>query len=287
MTKLRRRMLEDMRIRNYSQATITSYVNNVAQFARHFGRSPDTLGPEDVRTYQLHMLASGLSAETLALTVSALRFFYKVTLQREWMVEKIPHPKLSKRKLPVVLSCEEVRSLLAAAVNLKHRAILSTLYSAGLRVSEATHLRVKDINSKEMQIFVRQGKGAKDRIVVLSPHLLTLLRRYWKTHKPREFLFPGRPSHKPLNREGVGRFLKAYASRAGIEKNVSPHTLRHSFATHLLESGCDLRRIQTLLGHADISTTTIYLHLATDTIRQVASPLDAIFTDQGEPRGRP
>lgn len=276
MTALRQRMTEDLRIRNYSPHTIKAYVQCVASFAMHFGKSPDLLGPEDIRAYQVFLVEKKKASWALFnQTVCALRFFYNTTLGRGWVVEHLEYPRGQKR-LPTVLSMLEVTELLEAVKSLKHRAILSTLYGTGIRVSELCALRVSDIDSQRMVIHVRQGKGSKDRIVMLSPRLLKLLREYWREYRPKEWLFPGRDPGVPISAASVQQVCKRAAELAGISKHVHPHTLRHSFATHLLENGVDLRRIQLLLGHGNLKTTSVYLHVAADVVQSTPSPLDLL-----------
>lgn len=261
MTSLRQRMIEDLRLRNYAERTVETYVMRVAAFARHFGRPPDMLGPEEIRRYQLHLLERKASWAVFNQTVCALRFFYGVTLNRKRAVEQIPFPRQEK-KLPVVLSCEEVALLLAALENIKHRTILSAIYACGLRLSEALHLRAGDIDSRRMAMRIRRGKGGKDRYVPLPTTLLRQLRRYWRHCRPPQWLFPGQQEGSPLTHSSVQRVCRRAALRAGLAKRVSPHTLRHCFATHLLEAGTDLKTIQMLLGHRSLSTTSVYLHVA-------------------------
>jgi integrase/recombinase XerD len=275
MSPLRRRMLEDMQIRNYSPHTIDGYLRYVAQFAKHFGTSPDRLGPEYIRTYQLHLLHTQASESVFIQTVCALRFFYETTLGRPWMVDYIPYPKKPK-KLPVILSRDEVKALLLAPHHLKHRAILATLYATGLRVSELCQLRGTDIDSKRMVIQVRQGKGKRDRVVMLSPDLLPLLRRYWKLYQRQSWLFPGHRITEAITSDGVAFVCKKAGRAAQLTKAIYPHLLRHTFATHLLEAGVDLRRIQLLLGHASLRSTSLYLHVAHPALTATESPLDAL-----------
>jgi integrase/recombinase XerD len=266
MTSLRQRMLEDMEMRNLSPNTQKNYVRQVAQFAVHFGKSPDQLGSEEIRTYLLSLVRRDASCNQFNVCRCALRFLFRVTLKREF-----PDIVCAKRpkKLPVVLSQSEVAQLLAAPKKLKHRAILSTLYAAGLRVSELVGLRVADIDSKRMVICVRQGKGNKDRYVMLSPMLLELLRAYWQERRPKERLFP-------VTVRCVQMLCAAMARKAKLAKRVSPHTLRHSFATHLLENGENIRKIQVLLGHRSVQTTARYLHVSMDAITSTCSPLDRL-----------
>ena len=276
MTELRRKMLEELKLRNYSPSTIDVYIRCVARFARHFGVSPDRLGPEHIRQYQLFLVQQKkLSWSLFNQNVCALRFFYHHVLHRDWMIEHIPYPR-PEQKLPVVLSPSEVAALFHAVHNLKHRTILMTIYAAGLRVSEVTHLRVADIDSQRQLIRVVQGKGHKDRYVMLSPKLLDLLRTYWKSHRPTTWLFPGRRPERPLTRETVLTICKQAGEAAHLSKRVSPHTLRHCFATHLLEDATDLRRIQILMGHRNLKTTARYLHVSNATLRSTVSPLDRL-----------
>jgi len=262
MSILRQRMIEDLRIRNYSQSTIDIYVLRVAKFALHFGKSPAELGLEEIRRYQFHLVQVRRSSwAVFNQTVCALRFLYGTSLKRPWSIEQIPFPRQEK-KLPVVLSCQEVHRLLAAVDNLKHRTILKVLYAAGLRLSEALHLQLQDVDSQRRVLHVRHGKGAKDRYVPLSQTLLEQLREYWKVYRPSDWLFPGQNPDSPLSLAALQSVCRDAAARAGLSKRVSPHTLRHCFATHLLEAGTDLKTIQVLLGHRSLSTTSLYLHVA-------------------------
>lgn len=272
MTPLRSRMLEDLRIRNFSPHTQKAYIRYVARFARHFGRPPDQLGPEHIRAFQGHLANAGACYSTLTQVASALRFLYRITLQKDWAVERIPYPK-PERRLPVVLSREDVLKLLSSLRNIKHRAILTTCYAAGMRVSEATHLRVADLDSKRMVIRIHQGKGKKDRMVPLSPMLLELLREYWRVARPRDWLFPGKQS-QPITMRSVQRVCVRARKAAGLDDRVTAHTLRHSFATHLLEAGTNVRTIQLLLGHASLTTTATYTQVATGDVLSTTSPLD-------------
>jgi integrase/recombinase XerD len=275
MTPLRQRMLEDLRIRNYAERTQGIYVLQVARFAKHFGKSPKDLGREEIRSYLLHLIDGGISLCQYKQAISALRFLYRVTLRREDLLVFVPYPR-SEKRLPVVLSPEEVRAVLGAVTNRKHRTLLMTIYAAGLRVSEAVALKVEDIDSARMLIQVRQGKGRKDRQVMLSPVLLRTLREYARWHRPVLWLFPGASPDQPLRVGSVQKICKGAALRAGIGKKVTPHTLRHCFATHMLESGSDLRLIQTLLGHGSVRTTQLYTHVATPRIQASRSPLDLL-----------
>jgi len=275
MTPLRQRMLEDMQLRHYSPHTIEAYLRNVTQFAQHFGTSPARLGPEHIRTYQLWLLQQQVARSTFIQAVSALRFCYETTLGRPWMVEYIPYPRRQKT-LPLILSRAEVAALLVAPRNLKHRTILATLYAAGLRVSELCQLQPRDIESQRMVIRVRHGKGQRDRLVMLSPRLLALLRHYWKLFRPQAWLFPGADLAQPITRDGVAFICRQAGKAAELTKPVHPHLLRHAFATHLLEAGVDLRRIQLLLGHASLRSTSLYLHVAPMAAQETASPLDGL-----------
>jgi integrase/recombinase XerD len=275
-TPLRQRMLEELQRRNYSSKTIRLYLRHVAEFAKHFHRSPDQLGAEDIRQYQLFLIQEKkLAWSSYNQIVCALRFFYAKTLKRAFLLEEIPFPRMEQR-LPTILSPEEVARILTVPPHLKTRALLMTIYAAGLRRSEAAHLRVNDIDSARMTITVRQGKGQKDRLVMLSPVLLQILRQYWRHNKPKQWLFPGENPDQPISDNDVFAVFHNAVRRAGITKKVSPHSLRHSFATHLLESGTDLRTIQILLGHRSLKTTARYLHVSQQHVRATASPLDSL-----------
>ena len=282
ISPLRQRMIEDMTIRKFAPKTQHDYLQRVKNFAAYLRRSPDTASAEDVRRYQLHLTASGVGVPTVNQTVSTLRFFFKVTLGHADLVERTAFVR-EPRKLPVVFSPEEVACLLDAAPALKYKAALSVAYGAGLRVSEVVALKVGDIDSKRMIIRVEQGKGRKDRYVMLSPHLLELLRAWYKAARPQGWLFPGRDRVQPMTTRQLNRACHAAADMAEIGKPVSMHTLRHSFATHLLEQNIDIRVIQVLLGHAKLDTTALYARVATKTIQQVMSPLDRITLTQAEP----
>ena len=275
LSRLRRRMIEDMTVRNLSPATQRSYLHAVAKFSRYFGRSPDRLDIEDVRAYQVYVVAQGISWPALNQTVCALRFFYGVTLGRNEIPERIAYAR-EPRKLPVILGADEVVRFLEAVPSLKTRTALTTAYAAGLRASEAVSLEVADIDSARMLIQVRHGKGAKDRTVMLSPQLLAILRTYWRLARPRQWLFPGRDETKPIDVQVLHAACRSATKAAGLAKRVTVHTLRHSFATHLLESGVDIRIIQVLLGHNSLSTTARYTQVATTTIAKTQSPLDRL-----------
>ena len=277
MTPLRQRMLEDMQVRNLSPHTQASYTQQVAQFARHFGQSPDTLGPEEIRAYQVYLTNDKqLAPGSILIAVAALRFLYKITLQREWTVaDTIPAPK-KPQTLPIVLSREEVRQFLEHVPSLKHRTILAVCYAAGLRISEAVRLQLADIDSQRMVLRVEQGKGQKDRYVMLSPRLLELLRTWWRVAKPRPWLFPGGRVGQPITTDAVEEACQKAQRRCGIPKPITPHSLRHAFAVHLLEAGTDVRTIQLLLGHRSLATTARYLRIATTQVCATRSPFDLL-----------
>ncbi len=275
MNPLRQRMIEDMQVRHLAPKTQSSYQQQVAAFARYFGKSPELLGPEQIRTYQLYLTQKGLSAASLIVATSALRFLYRVTLQRPWSIDRIPLPK-APQKLPAILSREEVARLLAALTDAGQHAVLSTAYATGLRLSELTHLRVSDIDSQRMTIRVEQGKGQKDRYVMLSERLLPELRAWWKQTRSRRWLFPGARPDEPISQGAIQKACRQARQRAGIDKHVTPHSLRHAFATHLLEAGTDLRIIQLLLGQRSLNTTARYLKMAATTVCAAVSPLDLL-----------
>jgi site-specific recombinase XerD len=273
-------MLEELERRNYSPGTTRCYLHAVQQFAEHFHRAPDQLGAEQIREYQLYLLRERkLSPKTVAQRTAALRFFYVKTLKRQYMLEHLPFPKVPE-KLPTVLSREEVGRLLAASANRMHRTMLMTAYATGVRRAELCQLKTSDIDSQRMVVHVRQGKGRRDRDVPLSPALLEALRAYWRWMKPKTYLFPGLVdgwrADVPITDKMVWFACQSAARAAGIEKHITPHTLRHSYATHLLEAGADLRTIQVLLGHASLDHTTIYLHLSRRHLEAVANPLDTL-----------
>jgi len=273
-------MLDELQRRNYAQNTVRAYISAVEEFAAYFRKCPDQLGPEHIRAYQVHLFRDRkLSPGTVEQRGAALRFFFVKTLRRPYLPDHIPFPK-RQRRLPTVLSQDEVARLIDAASNLMHRTILMTLYSTGLRRAELCALKVADIDSERMVIHVRQGKGGRDRDVLLSPKLLETLREYWRWIKPKTYLFPGMVNNwradVPINHKVVWVAVKEAAKRAGITKRASPHTLRHSFATHMLEAGADLRTIQVLLGHAKLADTTVYLHLSRRHLQAVSSPLESV-----------
>ena len=283
MTPLRQRMLEDLQIRNYSPTTIRLYLQAVKAFSKHFGQPPDQLGAEHIRLYQLFLIKEkkvGLS--TFIQVVCALRFFYTHTLNRKISIERIPFPR-RERKLPLILSREEVKALLKAPGNLRTRTLLAILYGCGLRVSEVAQLKVSDIDSARNVLRVRQGKGGKDRQTLLPIKLLELLRCYWRNQRPTDWLFPAADSTRPISAKTIFMACRKATRRAGISKPVHPHSLRHAFATHLLEAGVNLRTIQILLGHANLETTERYLHVADVAVRTTASPLDSLDLDLTPP----
>lgn len=282
ISPLRRRMIDDMMIRNLSPATQRSYIHAVAKFSRHFGRAPDTLGLEDVRDFQVHLVAKGVSWGALNQTVCALRFFYGVTLGEATVPERIPYAR-TPRKLPAILSADEVVRFLEAVASLRSRAALTTAYAAGLRASEVAGLMIADIDSARGVIRVRHGKGAKDRDVMLSTQLLVILRAYWRLARPQRYLFPGRDEDRPISPTVLHAACRSAVEAAGLSKRVTLHTLRHSFATHLLENGADIRIIQALLGHANLSSTARYTHVAAHIIRATPSPLDRLTLEVTPP----
>lgn len=273
MTPLRQRFLDDLRLRNLSPRTIECYVAHIAAFARYFERSPAELDQEHIRLYQLYLRDEKQASWSLFnQAVCALRCFYKVTLPRPWVVEHLPFAK-RPRSLPAVLSREEVLKLLACVTRPPYRILLTTLYAAGLRLSEGLHLQVSDIDRARMVLQVRCGKGQKDRIVPLSPKLLEDLRAWWRLRRPASWLFPG-SGNRPLDASGVQRACREAAIAAGLTKHATPHTLRHSYATHLLEAGLDVRTLQKLLGHNQLGTTALYTHVTNERLRGVVSPWD-------------
>ena len=290
MTRLRKRMLEELQRRNYSESTTRAYLQAVQQFAAHFGRSPDKLGPDDLRSYQAYLLVERkLAVASVVARVAALRFFFVRTLKRRDFREELPYPK-SHRRLPTVLSLEEVGRLIDAAGNLMQRALLMTLYGTGMRRTEVSMLKVRDVDSRRMMIRVERGKGGASRDLPLSPALLETLREYWRWKKPHIYLFPsstGQPGEdRPISDKTVWYACKEAATHARIAKHVTPHTLRHSWATHLLEAGTDLRTIQVLLGHGDLETTAKYLHLSQRHLQTVSNPLESLQLSSVSQAGR-
>ena len=273
-TSLTQRMADDMRLRNYSQRTIDAYTYHVGRFADFLSRSPESATPEDVRSFQLHLIEKRKSSwSSFNQAVCGLRFLFRTTFPRDWVVSMVPFGKRPKR-LPQVLSGEEVSRLIACVDNRKHRTFLLTLYSTGMRLSEAAHLKIADVDSQRMQLRIASGKGAKERRVPLSPRLLTELREYWKQYRPPQYLFPGKTQDVPFAATTIQKVCKAAAVKAGLLNDITPHTLRHSFATHLLEAGVDLLTISRLLGHASFSTTMKYLHVRQLHLNSVPSPAD-------------
>lgn len=269
-------MLEELQRRNYSQATIRAYLRAVQQFAQHFQKSPDKLGRSELRSYQAYLLKERkLAVGSAVAHVAALRFFFIRTLKRYGFREDLPYPK-RQRRLPKILSLDEVAQLINAAGNLMQRALLMTVYGTGMRRTEVSLLKISDIDSKRMMIRVECGKGGVSRDLPLSPALLETLREYWRWKKPRSYLFPGRAQDRPISDKTVWYACTEAARYAGITKHVTPHTLRHSWATHLLEAGTDLRTIQVLLGHSDLETTAKYLHLSLRHLQAVANPLETL-----------
>ena len=279
MTPLRQRMIDDLKLRNRSPRTITCYTSMVARFARFHGRSPELLGPEDVRAYQKHLLDKGASWPVFNQTVCALKFLYGVTLRSPWPVDQIPYGR-KPRKLPVVLSQDEVVRLIAAVDHPMYRVALLAAYAAGLRLTETLALKAEHIDSERMVLHVEQSKGQKPRLVPLSEVLLTELRDYWKQDRPRvpksQWVFPSRDAARPLHPTTIEKACQQARAAAGITKHVTPHTLRHCYATHLLEAGTDLRTVQALLGHASLATTAHYTHVQRKLVTATKSPLDAI-----------
>jgi site-specific recombinase XerD len=292
VSALRQRMLEDMAMRGLRADTQHDYIRAVRSFAAFLGQPPDTATAEDIRRFQIHQRESGVQPPSINCSISALRFFFTVTLDRPDLSRRLVLARYP-RKLPAVLSVEEVGRLLEAAPGIKYKAILGTAYGAGLRVSEVASLKVDDIDSTRMLIRVEQGKGRKDRNAMLSPQLLALLRLWWKEAKrrsvmlPHGWLFPGRGATDPISTRQINRAIHEAAEAAGIRKRVSPHTLRHSFATHLLEQDVDIRVIQVLLGHSKLDTTALYARVATKTIRSVTGPLEhlALLMESKDPGG--
>jgi integrase/recombinase XerD len=272
---LRRRMIEDMTVRKFVEKTRDDYIRHVKTFAAFLGRSPDTATAEELRLFQLHQSETGVRPPTINGSVVALRFFFTVTLDRGGLARHLTFVR-EPRKMPVVLSPEEVTRLLEAAPGPKYKAALGAAYGAGLRVSEVVSLKVPDVDSKRMLLRIEQGKGRKDRHAMLSPQLLELLRDWYRIARPQIWLFPGQNPVNHLTTRQFNRAVHAAADMAEIKKRVSPHTLRHSFATHLLEQNIDIRVIQVLLGHAKLDTTALYTRVATNTIRAVMSPLDRL-----------
>ena len=281
MTHLRKMMLEELERRNYAQTTTRVYIQTIEDFARYFNRPPDQLGPEHIREYQAYLFREQkLATPTVAQRLAALRFFFTQTIKKAWSVAETPYPKRT-RHLPTILSSEQVAHLIDSAQTEFHRIVLMTLYGTGVRRAELARLKISDIDSQRMVIHIHGGKGRQDRDVMLSPKLLEALREYWRglKRKPTCWLFPGGRGHTskhPITAKAVYYACQKAAQHAGLQNRVHPHTLRHCFATHLLENGADLRTIQLLLGHHDLKETTIYLHLSQRHLNATASPLDSL-----------
>lgn len=281
ISPLRQRMIDDMRMRKFGEKTQLDYIRAVRNFTKYLGRSPDTATVEDLRKYQLHLVDHGISPASLNSAISGLKFFFNVTLDRGDLMAKM-QPVHLPRKLPVILSPEEVSRLIAAAGNLKHQTALALAYGTGLRVNEVVNLKVGDIDSQRMTLRVEQGKGQKDRYAMLSPVLLERLRVWWRVARAQGkmldggWLFPGQNPVRPLSARQLNRAIHAAADEAGIDKRISMHSLRHAFATHLLEQKVDIRLIQVLLGHKKLETTALYAQVATDILREVVSPLERL-----------
>jgi site-specific recombinase XerD len=271
---LKRRMIEDMQLRGLSPHTQEAYLMRVTLFARHFKKNPDKLGEKEIRKYLLHLVKEKhVAYGVFNITYYALKFIYGTTLKRPWEVRDLPHPK-KPQMLPVILDKQEVHRILSVTTNLKHKAMLMLAYSSGLRISEVANLKVSDIDSARMAVLVRQGKGSKDRYTVLSKVALETLIRYQRRYKPTSWLFPGMTPGRPMTTSSIGLVMKTARERAGITKKATMHVLRHAFATHLLEGGTDLRRVQVLLGHRSLKTTSIYLHVSPKDLSGITSPLD-------------
>jgi integrase/recombinase XerD len=279
MTHLRKLLLEELQRRNYSKHTAEAYIRALRDFAAYYNLPPDQLQPEQIRSYQLHLMREkGLAPKSVIQKMAAMKFFYANVLRRSFRWDELPYPK-TKNPLPIILSQDEVRSIIDAASDLFQRAILMTLYSTGMRCEELAHLSISDIDSKRMMVRIHRGKGRKDRDVQLSPKLLETLREYWRWMKPQTYLFPSRYKSRkgsPITTKGVFTICRSTARKAGIQKTVGCHTFKHCFATHLLEAGADLRTIQLLLGHANIKSTTIYLHLSQRHLHAFQNPLDTL-----------
>jgi integrase/recombinase XerD len=284
MTPLRQKMIEDMQLRNFSLHTQRAYVRAARQFAMYFGRSPEALDQNHVREYLIHLVQErGVAWGTYNIHLCALRFLFHVTLERDALLKGIPCPK-EARRLPVVLTFEEVTQFFDACENLKQSALFLCAYAGGMRVSEVVHLRLEDIDSGRMMIHIRQGKGWRDRYVPLSPRLLAVLREYWKEYRPPEWLFPGQPADQPLTTGTVMRHFRRVRRLSALGKQATMHSLRHSYATHLLEAGVDLRTIQVLLGHRQIKTTAKYTHVSGKLLQSTPSPLDLLADRQLQQR---
>ncbi len=267
-------MIQDLQLKGATQQTQNIYLREVSNFAKYFSKSPDEITEDEIKEYLLHLKKDrDLADGTFRFYVAGIKFLYRTTLQKEWMVDKIKFGK-RKKKLPVVLDLSEVQALFSVTENIKHKAILILTYSSGLRISETSRLKITDIDSKRMMVYIRQGKGGKDRYSILSQTALECLRQYWRDYRPKEWLFEGQTQDKHICLTSIRNIFVDAKKRAGITKQVCPHTLRHSFATHLIEAGTSLHHVQLLLGHRSPTTTTVYLHVSKVNLAQVASPLD-------------
>ncbi len=274
MSTLREQMQTDLQLRGITPRTQKDYLREVSNLAKYFKKSPEELGEKEIKEYLVHLLKDGkISGGTYRYYVSGIKFLYRTTLKREEVVDAIQYPKF-KRKLPVVLDLSEVESLFSVTENLKHKAILMITYSSGLRISEAARLKITDIDSKRMMVWVQQGKGGKDRYTILSQSALECLRQYWRKYHPKEWLFEGQKDGTHICISSIRQIFLDAKKQAGITKPASPHTLRHSFATHLIEAGTSLHHVQLLLGHRSPTTTTVYLHVSKVNLAQVTSPID-------------
>lgn len=279
MSELRNKMIMDMKLKGLSSGTVKRYTQSVINFSKFYNKSPELLGEGEIKKYLYYCITEkNLKKNTVRLHYSALKFLYSVTLDRPNEIRRIPTMK-EEKNLPSVLSREEVKNIFDVTYNLKHKALLMLIYSSGLRATEAATLKISDIDSSNMKIFVSKGKGNKDRYTILSKIALNALRVYWKEYKPKEYLFPGKLEDSPITIRTIELVIKDSLKKAGIKKKASVHTLRHSFATHLLEDGTDIFYIQKLLGHSNISTTTIYLHLRGIAYQTIKSPLDTMIGD--------
>lgn len=282
MSELRNKMKIEMQLRGYSPNSIEKYIYNISNFAKFYNKSPELLGEKEIREYLHYCITEKKLCEgTVNFYNACLKFFYTKVLHRQWNMDNLPRAK-KRKKLPVVLSPEEIKAIFDVTKNIKHKAIFMTMYSAGLRISEVCNLKITDIDSKSMQILIRQGKGNKDRYSILSKGNLKILREYWKIYQPKEYLFLGRSGTDAINIRSVQISLGKSIIKAGITKHATAHSLRHSFATHLLDAGTDICYIQSLLGHARITTTTIYLHLRRLDLLNIKSPLDVLLGDDND-----